>query len=111
MTNHSTSAADSRTIAWVASLSILTLFLLMCYVASASAAWPHARPRIPLWFFVFAVLFPPIFPFLLLFLFVIPPAPLVVYGTESVPPSSTTTQTVRAERVVVIQQPIRTPRI
>lgn len=66
--------SSSDTIIWVASVISLSLFLTLCYAASASAAWPRARPRIPLWFFLLFVFFPPFFPFLLLFLFLRPPA-------------------------------------
>jgi hypothetical protein len=54
----------------------------LCYASMALAAWPYARPAVPLWLLVLAVLLPPFFPLLLLFVLtrpvVVPQAVLVV---------------------------------
>lgn len=80
---------------WVAAAISISLFLTLCYAASASAAWPRARPRIPLWFFLLVVFFPPFFPFLILFLFLTPTPYVVDQPTLGAPP--------RVARIVVVQ--------
>ena len=106
MSSHS-SPSFSATVAWIAAVSILGLFLMMCYAASVSATWPRARPRIPLWFLLLIIFFPPLFPVLLLFLFLPPPPLPIAYYDDAVPTAP------RARRVVFVRHPTgvsRSPR-
>ena len=53
------------------------LVFLLAYIVSTVCFWPYARPYIPFWPLLFFLIFPPFFPFLLLF---------VLYLTWTTPP-------------------------
>ena len=74
---------DSITIAWIV---IPTLLGSLIYLGLAICAWPYARPLFPLWLFLFALFFPPLFPFLLVYTIVITCffAPVVVLTEPAV---------------------------
>ena len=57
------------------------------YASAAMCVWPRARPLLPLWLLLPAILLPPLFPlllFYLLFLFWATPRPVVVVGASPV---------------------------
>ena len=71
------------------------------YCSAALMVWPYARPILPVWILFFAILIPPLFPFLLLYLAIalctvpqvivaLPPvvaAPVVVVEKKPRPPT------------------------
>ena len=57
----SESSDDTWLIWWWAVVPFLILGLLYC--AMAATLWPYARPLFPIWLLVFALFFPPLFPF------------------------------------------------
>ena len=53
---------------------VLPATLLFCsYTMAAYYAWPYARPLMPLGILLLAIVFPPLFPLLLLYIFCLPP--------------------------------------
>ena len=76
--DHSSSSTTAGDV--IAVILIPILFGLFFYATMTVLLWPYARPVVPLWIIVFAILFPPFFPFLVFYVlfFAIPVAPVVV---------------------------------
>ena len=55
-----------------------TTVVVLFYFAASLAVWPYARPLLPLWILLFAILVPPLLPWLLLYLACAPRPVLVV---------------------------------
>ena len=73
----------------VAFIVIPIFFGILVYATLSMFVWPYARPLLPLWLIVFAILLPPFFPFLLFYvLFVVllftPVEPVYVVEVEPV---------------------------
>ena len=82
MSEQSMDTDDAWIFWWWAVVPLLILGLLYC--AMAATLWPYARPLFPLWLLVFALFFPPLFPFVFfyaLFATFFFPRPVLVSST------------------------------
>lgn len=64
--------SSSNTNADVAWVLFPVLFGFLAYYALALLAWPYMRPRAPFGLLILAVLFPPLLPLAILYIFLIP---------------------------------------
>ena len=86
---NSTAAEEDDTIYW--GWIFLPIFIsILFYSSLVLFTWPYARPVLPIWLLLLAIFFPPLFPFVLLYLL------FLVCASE--PPK---------ENVIVVLQPSR----
>jgi hypothetical protein len=94
--SHSSTAAEDV----VAIVLIPIIFSLLFYATMTVLVWPYARPVIPLWIIIFAILFPPFFFFLVFYLLFValPLAPIAVEPVYVVEKPNTMVRAVIVER-------------
>ena len=92
--------ADNSDVIWA--WVFLPIFIsALFYCSLVLFTWPYARPIIPFWLLIFAVLIPPFFPFLAVYILF-----LVCIATPPIA-SSSESSTVRQGNVIVVINPSR----